>query len=204
MLAISAVLGLIVLGERVSWLQTFAIVLITLSVICLSVGAESTGGTTARELSAGTILLGIAAGAMAGLAFAVLTVGIRKMVTGNTSPQAIVFLINLMGVVALGPWSAYQLGVGTLLQTAPRDLAAMLAAGVLNLIAFLLVTKSLQMISVVRFNVLNNGLTAALTAMIGIVLLSEPWNGALLLGIFLSIVGIVAISLATTGRTSGR
>ena len=79
----------------------------------------------------------------------------------------------------------------------------MLAAGVLNLIAFLLVTKSLQMISVVRFNVLNNGLTTALTAIVGIVLLSEPWNGTLLLGILLSMAGIVAISLAPPAARNG-
>ncbi len=196
MLAISAILGLIVLGERVSWLQVIAIFLITLSVVFLSMGAGSTGDTGVKQLPTAKILLGIAAGILAGLAFAVLTVGIRKTVTGNTSPQAIVFLINLMGVVVLGPWSAYQLGIQTLVQTAPRDFAVMLAAGVLNLLAFLLVTKSLQMISVVRFNVINNGLTAALTAIVGIVLLSEPWNSTLLIGILLSIAGIVAISLA--------
>ena len=56
------------------------------------------------------ILLGIAAGILAGLAFAVLTVGIRKTVTGNTSPQAIVFLINLMGVVVFGPVERVSVG----------------------------------------------------------------------------------------------
>jgi drug/metabolite transporter (DMT)-like permease len=195
LLAMSAILGLIVLGERVSWLQVIAIILITVSVVCLSMGAGSTGETTSGPLPPAKILLGIAAGALAGLAFAVLTVGVRKTVTGNTSPLAIVFLINLMGVVALGPWSVYQLGIQTLAHTAPRDFAVMLAAGVLNLMAFLLVTKSLQMISVVRFNVLNNGLTTALSAAVGIVLLAEPCNTIVLFGLLLSIGGIVLISL---------
>jgi drug/metabolite transporter, DME family len=196
MLAISAILGLLVLGERVSRLQISAIFLITLAVVFLSMGTESADAATAKRMSTAIILLGIAAGLLAGFAFAVLTVGIRKTVTGNTSPQAIVFLINLMGVVVLGPWSAYQLGFQTLVQTAPCDLAMMLAAGVFNLLAFLLVTKSLQMISVVRFNVINNGLTTVLTAVVGIVLLSEPWNSTSLLGILLSMAGIVAISCA--------
>jgi drug/metabolite transporter (DMT)-like permease len=196
MLAISAMLGRIVLGERVSWPQVMAILLITLSVVCLSLGAESTGGAVAEPLPTATILLGIAAGLLAGLAFAVLTVGIRKTVTGNTSPQAVVFLINLAGVVFLGPWCVFQQGIHTLAQTAPRDLAMMLGAGIFNLLAFLLVTKSLQVISVVRFNVINNGLTAALTAIAGIALLSEPWNRTLLIGILLCMAGIVAISFA--------
>ena len=196
MLAISAILGLIVLGERVSQLQVVAILLITVSVVCLSAGAEPTRDANGDPLRSAGVLLGVAAAAMAGLAFAVLTVGVRKIVTGNTSPQAVVFFINLMGVVVLGPWSAYQLGLEALVQTDPRDFSVMLAAGVMNLIAFLLVTKSLQMIPVVRFNVLNNGLTTALTATMGIVLFVEPLNGILLLGILLSIAGILAISLA--------
>jgi drug/metabolite transporter (DMT)-like permease len=141
------------------------------------------------------ILLGIAAGALAGFSFAVLTVGVRKAVTSDTSPVTVVFMVNLMGVVVLGPWCMHQPGLDALLQTAPRDLAVMLAAGALNLIAFLLVTRSLQSISVVLFNVLNNGLTAALTAVMGIALLSEPYNGTLLLGILLSTAGIIVISL---------
>ena len=42
MLAASAVLGLIVLGERVSWRQIAAIALITVSVAFFSLGVEST------------------------------------------------------------------------------------------------------------------------------------------------------------------
>ena len=72
----------------------------------------------------------------------------------------------------------------------------MLAAGVFNLIAFLLVTKSLQTISVVRFNVLNNGLTTVLTVAIGIAIFAEAWNTPVLLGILLSLAGILVISQA--------
>ena len=71
----------------------------------------------------------------------------------------------------------------------------MLTAGVANLIAFLLVTKSLQMISVVRFNVLNNGLTTALSAVMGIALFAEPWNGTLLVAMLVCLAGILMISL---------
>ena len=79
----------------------------------------------------------------------------------------------------------------------------MLAAGAFNLIAFFLVTKSLQMITVVRLNVLNNGLSTALTAVAGTLLLAEPWNGTLSLGMFLAIVGILMISFESHGRASG-
>jgi drug/metabolite transporter (DMT)-like permease len=196
MLAASAVLGLIVLGERVSWPQVAAIGLITFSVVSFGIGAQSAGEASADPLSSSVVLWGLAAAMLAGLAFAVLTVGVRKTVTGNTSPQAVVFLINLMGVVAMGPWCVHHLGLDTLRATDPRDLGVMLAAGGLNLIAFLLVTKSLQTISVVRFNVLNNGLTTALTAAIGIAVFAEAWNAPVLFGILLSLAGILVISQA--------
>ncbi len=200
MLAISAVLGLIVLNEKVSRQQVIAICLITLSVVLLSVGAEPAGETTVARGPL-MILLGVTAGVLAGLAFAVLTVGVRKVVTGNTSAAVVVFVISLMGVVALGPWCVYQQGVAALAQTEPRDFGVMLAAGALNLVAFFLVTKSLQLISVVRVNVLNNGLTTGLTAAAGIMLLSEPWNRTLLLGIALCIAGIGVISFAEPTAT---
>ncbi len=195
MLAASALLGRLVLGERVSWRQLAAIALITISVLFISIGAQPADQATASLLPSLRVLLAIAAAGLGGVTFAVLTVGVRKTVTGNTSPGAIVFLMSLMGVIALGPWSLFSLGLDTLLQTTPRALAIMLGAGFMNLVAFLAVTKSLQMISVVRFNVLNNGLTTALTAAIGVLAFQEPWNGTLLLGMLLAMAGILIISI---------
>jgi drug/metabolite transporter, DME family len=194
MLAASAILGVIILGERVSWFQIGAIALITASVALFSLGAESTDPAGVGQALSARSLLGVAAAALSGVAFAILTVGVRKTVTGTTLPETVVFIMNVMGVVALGPWSAYQVGFSTLMQTSPRDFAVMLAAGTLNLVAFFLVTKSLQMITVVRLNVLNNGLSTALTAVAGALLLAEPWNRMLSFGMFLGIVGILMIS----------
>ena len=226
MLAASAVLGLIMLGERVSWRQVVAIAMITVSVVFFSRGAQSASEavpsqpvpdgtalasssdtTTSQSLHAQDtvapvrVLLGIAAGVLGGIAFAVLTVGIRKTVTTTTSPEAIVFLINVMGVVALGPYCVYRLGLETLVETPSGHLGVMLAAGAMNLIGFLLVTKSLQLTTVVRVNVITNGLTMALTVLAGIVLFAESWNRDIVLGIFVSAAGTLLISLG--GSTQG-
>ena len=201
MLAASAMLGLIVLGERVSWPQVAAIVMITASVVFFSTGAQSAGEIAASQPAQHTItpvwtLLGIGAGILGGLAFAVLTVGIRKAVTATTSPEAIVFLINVMGAAAFVPWCIYRLGVDAMIHTPPRNLGVMLAAGAMNLVGFLMVTKSLQMIAVVRVNVINNGLVSALTVAAGIAMFAEPWNRDIAIGILLSIAGTLLISLA--------
>ena len=199
MLGGSAILGLIVLGERVSWPQIAAMVLFVVAVIFFSRGAKSAPAPDlppAQAAGAARVALGIAAGILSGAAFAVLIVGVRKTVTSATSPEAIVFLISFAGVLFLGPWSVYRLGLETLMHTPPRHLGMMLAAGAMNLIGFLLVTKSLQLVSVVRVNVINNALSMTLTVIAGIVLFAEPWNRDLGCGIVLSIVGVLLISLA--------
>lgn len=219
MLGASAILGLLILGERVSWRQIIAIVLITASIGLFAAGTDSGdaggSGSAASGLSVRT-LLGIAAAGLAGISFAILAIGVRKTVTGDTLPVTIVFLINIMGVIVLGPWSVWyvgydrllatplqdatlwsccQVGVHQLMETSLRDLSFMLGAGAFNLIAFFLVTKSLQMITVVRLNVMNNGLSTAITAVGSAVLLGEKWNSMCSWGMLLGLIGILIISL---------
>ena len=223
MLAAAALLGWIVLGERVGWRAITAIALITASVLLLSVGAEEASQTisaakrTKTDVASGgavadvpaadeapdkpdvpllMVLLGVGGACLSGVAFAILTVGMRKTATENTSPEAIVFFINLMGILFLGPWAAARLGLRGMLATSPRDLIVMLAVGLCNLLAFLLIAKALQLTGVVRVNVINNALTTVLTVLAGIVIFAEPAKRELIVGIVLTLAGIVLISTA--------
>lgn len=235
MLAAAALLGWLVLGERVSWRGMTAIMLITVSVLLLSYGAEAanktqhptgpgeavaesvTGKAVAgarssddaeqsklgpqtdgsnRAAPAGMlrVLLGVGAACFSGVAFAILTVGMRKTATANTSPEAIVFFINLMGILFLGPWALARLGSEGIAATSPRDLTVMLATGACNLLAFLLLAKALQLTTVVRVNVINNALTTILTVVAGVAIFAEPSSRELAIGILLTLAGIVLIS----------
>ncbi len=218
MLAGSAVLGFLMLGERASWRCITAIVLITAAVVLLSLGAEAGNSAivatsqTAEEPPvpsaqpamvngesprlAGRMLwplLGVAAGVFCGLAFAVLTVGVRKMVTGATSPEATVFFISCAGTIFLGPWSVQRLALSGILATTAKDLLAMLAFGGFNLLAFFLFAKGLQLITVVRANIVNNGLATAFSVLAGILVFAEPASRELILGMMLLLTGIVMI-----------
>ncbi len=192
MLAAAAILGLLILGERVSWRGVTAIALITVSVVFLGSGAESTSETSSSGMF--WVMLGVAAACFSGVAFALLTVGMRKTATEDTSPEAIVFFINCMGILFLGPWAAWRLGLDGMMATSPRDLTVMLATGVCNLMAFLLIAKALQLTTVVRVNVLNNAMTTALTVLAGIAIFAEPCGRELIIGIVLTLAGIVLIS----------
>jgi drug/metabolite transporter (DMT)-like permease len=193
MLASSAILGLFLLGERVSWQQIAAMTLITVSVVCFSLNSEAAPNA---EVAPVLYLAGIAAAGISGVIFALLTVGIRKMVTGTTSAEATVFFLNVMGPLALGPLCLHQLGFDKLMHTSPRDMGIMIASGPFNLVGLLLVTKSLQLINVVRVNVINNGLCTTLVVIAGICLLHDPHGFVIIVGMLLSIAGILLISLA--------
>jgi len=213
MLAASALLGLAILGERVSRRGIAAIALITAAIFLLSRGADATDETvpansptaaidsatvddTAAEVQAGAfrVMLGVAAACFAGVAFSILTVGVRKTVTEETAPAAVVFYINAMGIVFLGPWAVMRLGLDGIMATSARDLGVMLAVGMFNLFGFLLVTKGLQLTAVVRVNLITNAVTTALTVLAGIIIFAEPTNRQLVAGIILALIGMVLIS----------
>jgi drug/metabolite transporter, DME family len=153
---------------------------------------------TAPDHNALSVSLGIAAAVFSGIAFAVLTVGVRKVATSATAPLAIVFYINLMGILFLGSWSLQRLGIKGMLATTPYDLATMLGVGAFNLLGFLLLTKALQLATVVRVNIIANSLTMALTVLAGIVMFNEPTSTSLFLGLILTLAGVVIIGLADT------
>ena len=222
MLAATAILGLLILRERISWRGVTALVLITASVFVLSIGAEAaeeatpaadpapgepsaasassatSGGGTEAPAPSGTIwvTLGVAAACFAGVAFAILSVGVRKTVTEHTTPAAIMFFINGMGVAFLGPWAVGSLGLDGVIATSGRDFGVMLAMGAFNLLGFLFFTVGLKWTTVVRMNVINNGLTTALTVLAGLLIFAEPCNRELAIGIMMALVGILLISYA--------
>lgn len=189
MLSASAVMGLVVLGERVSWRAVTAIALMTAAIYLLSGGAEEANQTVAPFW----VMLGVAAACFSGVAFALLTVGMRKTARVDTSAAAIVFYINSMGVLFTGPWAWGRLGMEGVMSHSPRDFAVMLATGGCNLMAFLLIAKALQLTTVVRVNVINNAMATALTVLSGIAIFAEPAGKELIIGIVLTLVGIILI-----------
>jgi len=220
MLISSAVFGFLFLSERVPSRSAAAIGLLIGSITLLSLGeiagAESNpqeaivagesvlddvntvaAGAPQSDYLAGASstlwgLLGVAAGCLTGVMFATLSTAVRFTATARVPVTTIVFVVTGMGVLSLGSLSVARLGVGTLARTDPGQLAWMLAAGTFNLIAFLAITKGLQLTTVVRANVLNAS-QVAMGALAGVILFQEPSNAWMILGLCLTIVGILLI-----------
>ncbi len=195
-LTFSAVLGWLILRERITHASAFAIALMFLSMVLLSLGAsevsESITASTGTSVSATVTVLAVLAVFMAGIVYACLAIVIRRLVTGSTSPAVVVFMITFMGVITFGPWSFYQHGLEMLWSISLRDNLIMIVTGVLNLVGFISMVKGLEMMTVAHANVITAS-QVAMGVVAGMVLFHEPAGPWLIVGVCLAIAGIIII-----------
>jgi len=189
-----AVLGRLWLGEHVTPRSLGAIILLMTALVMLGIGAESAGDTIASQdaLSRTTwmILLAVLGAGLAGIISGLLTITIRHSVMQGALPTAIAFLIPMTGAVSLGPLSLYRLDWTALCNTSGEQLLFMGGAGVFNLLGFLAIIHGLQRTTVLYANAVNAS-QVALAAVAGMMLFREPPNAWLLIGVCLTIAGIL-------------
>jgi drug/metabolite transporter (DMT)-like permease len=188
-LAVSALLGWLLLGEGVRPRTMLAVGLLMIAVALLSLQGGPPNLPSRGPFHAA---LALAAACLAGAVFAGMMVAIRRTVIGVTPPEAVMFMICSMGVLSLGPLSLWRVGGPGLLATPSRLLLLMLLAGLLNLIGFFCLTRGLQLASVVHANVLSAS-QVAMAAVAGFVLFGERPGLAAIHGILLTIVGMILV-----------
>ncbi len=189
-----AFLGWLWLGEHVTPRSIGAIVLLMTALVLLGLGAESTGKSVALENAlsptAWLLLLAVLGAGLAGIISGLLTITIRHSVMRGALPTAIAFLVPMTGAVSLGPVSLYRLGWTALCHTSGEQLLYMGGAGVFNLLGFLAIINGLQRTTVLYANAVNAS-QVALAAIAGMMLFREPPNAWLILGVCLTIAGIL-------------
>lgn len=192
LLAGGALLGRMLLGEGVSAQSVGAIGVLVAAIALLSFGAVREGALIPGTAPPWKMALGVAAACGAGAAFAQLSLAIRTTASRGVPVPAVVLIVTGMGVVCLGPLSLARLGPATLLATTAEQLGYMLGAGAFNLLAFLAITKGLQLTTIVRANVLNAG-QVALGAVAGVLVFGESWNPWVVCGVVLTIAGLMLV-----------
>ena len=190
----SALLGRFLLGERVSGQSLLAIGLLIAAVILLTFGAERAAAVPGLDDGYGPLVIVLAAAAScgAGIVYGLLNVAVRRWVTGGMSAGFVALVVPIVGVGCLAPVSFWRLGVAGILATPPEDALVLLAAGLLNVIAWFAVVRGLERTSVLRANVLTAS-QVALAALAGVVIFDEAITIFLVAGILITIAGMVMI-----------
>jgi drug/metabolite transporter, DME family len=192
-----ALLGRIVLHEPLTVRTLFSVGLLIGAISVLSLGAGEAQRSVAATMSDVSqadswwrLAAGVAAATVSGLAYAVLGVVIRYGVSGRASLSVTIFIVGLAGAISLGSLTLWQIGWEGVMATRSHDLTMMLLAGLLNTAAFFALTKAFQLASIVYVNALN-ATQATMSAIVGVLLFQEAFSIELVLGIVLTIAGLV-------------
>ncbi len=200
MIVFGTILGRVFLHEPVTLRTVAAMVVLLGAVFVLFLGAENAHDAvrgTAEAVEAASspphfleLALGVAAACLCGLAYAVLNTINRYYVTRGHSLPAALFTVSIVGMLSLGSISLWRIGLEGMLATTPHNLWLMLLAGVCNAAAFVTLTKSLQLTSLVFVNALN-ATQATMAALMGVFFFQEPPSPWLLTGVGLTIGGLL-------------
>lgn len=229
MLGSSAILGFLLLGEKLSWQAIIAVVLVVLAIVSLNMSVQeaeksrpavpstsrenpaqdfirpAAGAIDLRQISIAEpglqqstsramgrtvwIVLALLTCCGAGIIYSLLGIAIRWARLQGASVESTVFLVTLMGVVGLGPFVYFNNRLNPVALDS-RLLVFMLVSGVANLLGFASITKGYQMTRVLYAN-MANATQVAFGALAGVVLFGEAVNRWLILGVALSLSGVL-------------
>jgi drug/metabolite transporter, DME family len=200
MIVAAAIMGRVFLYEPVTLKAALALALLLAAIVVLSFGAgdarRSVVGLALAEATPWQVVAGVAAACFSGLAYSILNVVLRYFLTRQgASLPAILLTVALTGTVCLGTVTWLRIGLPGMLATRPLDLVLMLAAGSCNTIAFISLTRSLQLTSVVYVNALN-ATQATLASIAGVLIFHEALSPWLATGVALTIAGLLCLAHA--------
>lgn len=196
MILSAAILGRVFLFEPVTPKAALALGLLLAAIIILSLGADEASRAVAKEsVPTWQLAAGVALACLSGCAYAVLNVVLRYCVTRGAPLPATLFSVSIAGMLSLGLIAWLRIGHAGMIGTSSIDFGLMLAAGVCNTAAFVALTKSLQLMSVVFVNALN-ATQATLAAIAGVVIFHEALSWSLAAGVSLTIAGLAVLAFA--------
>lgn len=186
----SAVLGWIFLGDQINKRTLVSILLLLLSIVCLSVAADSSFPNAPFT----TILSGMLLAGLAGLSYGTNSIVIRQFLGGQYSVSSILIIMSTCGVFVLGSLAFALMGPDRISQIEPAQWNSMVWAGLANAVAFYAISSALRHIPAVRANLLNASQTA-MCAVAGVLLFQEHLTPLLAIGIGLTITGLMLLGI---------
>ncbi len=213
-----AIVGRIVLNDRVSIRTAISMGLMVASIVFLSVAAKSRSADTrvneAVVLSeagvASTALkgsstaiptspaapLGVVAGVLlsivSGLCYGITGVFIRKAVRSQMPVEATLFLFSAAGFLVLCPLSLFLLPLQTIADTTSTEWMTIAIAGTFNAMGFYAITHAMKHLTISRANVINASQNA-MCAVGAVFFFNESLSMIGLFGIGLTITGLLTL-----------
>lgn len=191
-----AVAGRICLDEPVTPRAAVAMFVLIVAIAVLSIGAgEANASLELAEVtrrSPWLIAQGLAVTCLAGVAYALLGVVIRRVGRGRFPISSMLFVVCLTGVASLGPATLARIGWDGVAATSGPDWGMMLLAGTLNAVAFFSLSKALHLVTVMHVNLVNAS-QVAMAAVVGVMFFHEAWTATLTVGVGLTTLGLLVM-----------
>ncbi len=191
-----AILGRVLMNEPLSPKIAIGLGILVSAIAALSFGAKKASATEAVEVAnLVTWFWGVQAAVASGFAYAVLGLAVRQSTKHNIPLATPIVFVSVIGTAVLGVLSFAFEGWPQIRAISGVSWFAMIAAGVLNGVAFLALAKSLKILPVVYVNAINT-LQMLASAFIGLYWFAEPWTYPLTIGLALNGVGLAFLAYA--------
>jgi drug/metabolite transporter (DMT)-like permease len=114
------------------------------------------------------------------------------LVQGTFAMPFVLAIVSSVGVISLGFASIAKIGWQGIEATPMSEIGIMFVAGSFNAMAFLALTKALQLVSLVQVNAVSAS-QSALAAIAGVVLFREAPTVSLMMGVLLTVLGLTLV-----------
>ena len=190
-----AMLGKTFLGDEVSRSTIVSMVIMTFSIILLSYAATLNQPDSAKAAASGItgiIWFGIVMAVISGMSYGVNGVVIRSIAQTKLPVESMLIIYSGTGLVCLGTLGYSLMGAGRIAAIQSDEWQMMLCAGTFNAIAFFSITNALKVMNISHVNVINASQNA-MCALGAVLIFAEPPSLPMVIGILLSICGLVVL-----------
>ncbi|MCA8986360.1 MAG: DMT family transporter [Planctomycetaceae bacterium] len=179
------------LGEPLTYRSLIVMLVLMGAVTLLSFGAGAATKFILEDATPDAIFYGVGSAMLSGIGYGVAGVSIRRNVK-NLPVSATLVLISSTGLVCMGLLTFALNPLETILATTPGELLVMQLAGLFNGVAFFAIGNSYRFLRVNQVNMINTT-QIAMASLAGVLAFSEPVTIWLVLGILLTMSGLIAM-----------
>lgn len=215
MIVSGATLGRVILIEPITTRMALALLVLILSAFVLSSGARQAHDVMQLQESLAApdrfaavdnapwwhTILGVGAACLSGLFYASLGATIRNYARDQSTVAQTLTIVSTAGLIVLVVVCAATIPLEEMSSYSAHEFMMMTLAGILNALAFIALTRALQLTALVRVHAMNAS-QAAMAAIAGVVFFHEAMSPYLIAGLVLTVCGLFAMQFAGIGTKS--